>query len=508
MAEVLHQSVSANPAQLIAMARYDYDTFVSLLIPEVLEKPITDYQRRVFWRMVSDDISRYACALPRGHIKTVLMKMAFIYRLTYASTVFPLFLAGTVNLAESGTTDIVNILKSDRYTRIYGHVEFTRQRTVAAEYEFELNEHSIDVQTGKAITRRKQCMLRGRSSGQSVRGSSRNFRRPDFIGMDDIDQDDQIKTELGYAALKAWVYGPVMKIGYKDTPIVHIGNFITNKCVIGDHVLDPGWTSDHYSVLLPNGEPLWPGYWTREELLKDYKDYERQGMANTWFAEMLNNPMENANGMLAFKDIRFLPELSPAGYGVQYRSPYIVVDPAISSNSRANSTAIAVHAYNIERDVWQLAEIYTEKGMDSIKLYKKLAELSEKWFVSLWFIEAVAYQASLLPLYRAFLANAGLEGINMLATPGSYRQKNARIIPWLNLVKAGGYALTQGQLEIARDMLNYNPGKDDNVDDTLDVAAYSIQCQAVYGLQIESASAFVKRNVETEYVDGNQLLVR
>jgi hypothetical protein len=502
------QSVNASPAQLIARARVDYDTFVAILIPEVLEKPITDYQRRVFWRMVSDDIPRYACALPRGHIKTVLLKMAILYRLTYKRNLFPLFLAGTVNLAESGVSDIINILKSENYTRVYGEVTFTRQRSNTADYEFDMNEHLLDMQTGNPLVRRKQCMLRGRSSGQSVRGSSRNFRRPDFIGMDDIDQDSDIKSELGYTDLKSWVYGPVMKIGYKDTSIVHIGNFIAQKCVIGDHVLDPGWTSDHYSVLLPNGEPLWPGYWTREELVKDFKDYERQGMANTWFAEMLNNPMENANGMLAYNDIRFLPELHPEAYGTQYRSPFIVVDPAISNSKRANSTAIAVHAYNIERDVWQLAEVYTEKGMDSIKLFKKLVELSEKWFISNWFIEAVAYQASLLPLYRAFLANAGLDGIKLFATPGSYKQKSARIIPWLNLVKAGGYALTQGQLEITRNMLAYNPSDEDNIDDDLDVAAYSIPCQATYGLQIESATAYIAQAAAPEYVDGDQLLVR
>jgi hypothetical protein len=141
-------------------------------------------------------------------------------------------------------------------------------------------------------------------------------------------------------------------------------------------------------------------------------------------------------------------------------------------------------------------------------LFRKLVELSEKWFVSNWFIEAVAYQASLLPLYRAFLENAGLEGIKLFPTPGSNRQKMARIIPWLNMVKAGAYALTQGQLQIVRNMLSYNPAKDDNVDDDLDVAAYFILCQANYGIQIESATAFINRATATDYVDGDQLLVR
>jgi len=57
-------------------------------------------------------------------------------------------------------------------------------------------------------------------------------------------------------------------------------------------------------------------------------------------------------------------------------------------------------------------------------------------------------------------------------------------------------------------MLSYNPAKEDNVDDDLDVAAYFIPCQANYGIQIESATAFIKQATASEYVDGDQLLVR
>lgn len=502
------QSINADRATIISLARHDYDTFATLLISERMEYAINDYQRRVFWRMVNGDIQRYACALPRGHIKTVLLKLAIIYLLTYNPTiVFPLFLSGTHNLASEGVNDIVHILQSEQYTRIFGEVQFTRQQSNNADYHFTMNKHLIGA-FGKQITKPTQCFLRGRSSGQALRGMNVRMHRPDFIGMDDIDQDDDITNEGGYDKLKGWVYGPVMKIGYRTTKIVHIGNYIARKCVIGDHITDKGWVSDHFSAILPDGTSLWPEYWSKEQLIEDFKAYERQGQANVWFAEMLNNPLENAGGMISFSDIRFLPELMPGAIGVQYRSPFIVLDPAISDSKTANKTAIAVHAYNIERDIWQLAEVHSEVGLDSISTYKKLIDLSMKWKVGLWFIEPVAYQASLLPLYRAFLDNLGYP-IRLLPAPGSRKRKSARIIPWISLVRGQGYALSQGMIDVVQDMMAYKPNRENNVDDVLDVCAYFIPCQAEHSVQIESATAVINRAAHGNgYVDGDIFLRR
>lgn len=501
------QNVNADRATLIALARRDYDTFATLLIHERLEYGITEYQRRVFWRMVSMDIERYACALPRGHIKTTLLKLAIVYLLTYSDKiVFPLFLSGTHDLASEGVGDIVSILKSETYTQIFGEVTFTRSRSERGDYHFELTKHLLR-DDNSIYVKQAECVLRGRSSGQALRGTSVKMRRPDFIGMDDIDQDDDINAENGYQKLKNWVYGPVLKVGYRTTKFVHIGNYIARQCVIGDHVTDPAWVSDHFSALIPEGTPLWPEYWTKEQLLADFKLYERQGMANVWFAEMLNNPLENASGMIGFSDIRFLPELQPGANGVQYRSAFIVVDPAISDTKKANATAIAVHAYNIERDIWQLAEIHSEVGLDPLTTYAKMMEMSVKWGVTIWFIEAVAYQASLLPLYRAFLENVG-SNIRLLPTPGSKKRKSARIIPWINLVKAKEYALSLGQLEIVRDMIAYKPQNKENKDDALDVGAYFIPCHTEHGVLIESANTTIMRNSDDRQTLDGSIFVR
>lgn len=481
-------NVSINSDDLIVLARSDYDTFASLLIPDRLIQSIDSYHRRVFWRMVSDEIPKYACALPRGHIKTTLLKLAFVYMLVYGKQTFPLFLAGSHNLAESGCSDIMDILQSENFAKVYGAVKLETHRTSTADYAFTLNKIKIS-EAGTVIRTPTACLLRGRSSGQKVRGMSKRMMRPDVVGMDDIDQDDDIKSEIGYEGLKSWVYGPVLKIGYKDTRFIHIGNYIAQKCVIGDHIADEGWTSDHFSALKPDGAPLWPGYWTREELIADFRAYQRQGRANEWFAEMLNNPLENATGMIGYRDIRFLPSLIPLTGN--YSIVFLTVDPAISTKLSANRTAIAVHAFNVERDCWQLAEIVYEQGYDPIKLFVALLALSDKWGISFWAIEAVAYQASLLPLYKTFLANAQRDNIKVVAAPGSNRSKLNRITAWFGLLKSGSYALTEGQLGIVQRILAFKPQDDDNADDDIDAAAYFVNTFTLFGEQIAGPAAHV-----------------
>lgn len=471
-----------NREDLIAAASVDYDTFAGLLIAEHMEYDIDDYQRRVFWRMVSDKNLRYACALPRGHIKTTLLKLAFVYILTYRSNSFPVYFAGTHPLAENAISDIVDILRSESYTATYGQVRFTVERGSRGDYEFVLN-HWTHGPTGWTA-QTKACILRGRSSGQSVRGMSKKMRRPDFMAFDDIDQDDDI-TEVGYDSLKAWVYGPVMKLGYKNTRVVHIGNYIARKCVIGDHIGDPYWVSDHFSALLPDGTPLWPSYWTREELLADYRAYEKQGRAQDWFAEMLNNPLENANGIIRMSDIKFIPEALPRSDSHTYF--FLTVDPAISKSARANEIVVAVHAFHVQRQVWQCVELVYRRGYDPIDLYRLLISLSQKWGINVWGIEAIAYQASLLPLYQRFLRMHNLK-IKVVATPGSKRAKSERIIAWLGLLKAGTYCLTEGMFTILQNILAYDASKEDQRDDDLDACAYFIPMFAAFANMIAAPS--------------------
>ena len=480
------ESIALPREELIALASRDYDTFAGLLIPDVLENDIDVYQRRVFWRMVSEQNLRYACALPRGHIKTTLLKLAIVYIVTYQKPRFPVFFAGTHALAESAVSDIVNIFSSAAYASVYGAPTFTTSRGSRGEFEFDCNQWVLSA-SGTFVAVSKRVRLMGRSSGQSVRGMSKNFRRPDFIAFDDIDQDET--GEVSYNALKDWVYGPVLKLGYKNTRVVHIGNYIERQTVIGDHIGDPAWVSDHFSALLPDGSPLWPGYWTRDELLRDFAAYARQGKTQKWFAEMLNNPLENAEGLIALTDIRQLPEAVPKSGSHVYC--FLTVDPAISKSKRANHMVIAVHGFNQLRQVWQCLELVYQLGRDPIDLYRKLIELSDKWGINTWGIEAVAYQAALVAMYPRFLKNAQRK-INVVATPGSNRSKADRITSWIGLVKSGNYCLTEGMFTIIQNMLAYKPSEDDQIDDDLDAAAYFIPMFLEFSHMIAAAGDDMK----------------
>lgn len=471
------QPVSLSRDELITQMSLSYDTFAGALIGEHMDKGIADYQRTTFWRLVSPEIEKYASAMPRGHIKTTLVKLAIIYRLLYNSSRFVLYVSGIHDLAASNCEDIMDILQSPQFAAIYGKILVRRSRTTTADYIVEMPTVEFANDGAVKIVYRK-CILRGRSVGQKIRGLTRNFARPDFIAMDDIDHAGERSVEVEYAAVKEWVYGPLLKIGRKGTLFRQVGNYTQTRSLIGDHITDTEWVSDHYSALLPDGTTLWPDEWTAEALLSDFRSYAKQGMAGKWFAEMLNNPLENASGIISFSDIRRLPDVPP--YSASYACPFITVDPAISKTRYANESAIAVHGFNLERDVWQNLEMVCKKGLDSIKLFDTLVELSVKWGARVWVIESVAYQAALLTLYPVFLANAGLSHIVVKPAIGSTTAKSARIITFLSLIKRGGYALSDSQVGLVQRILAYRPDVSDQADDALDACAYFVRSMPEY----------------------------
>jgi Terminase RNaseH-like domain len=314
--------------------------------------------------------------------------------------------------------------------------------------------------------------------------------------MDDIDQDDKLSSEVSYDKIKDWVYSVLLKIGNKNTKFRQIGNFIKTRCVIGDHIMSSAWGSMHYSAIKPDGTPLWPALWDIERLTADFLEYQSQNRADTWMAEMLNNPFENVSGRIKYNDICFLPEVIPKGNN--YRSVFITVDPAISNNKRANKTAICVHAYNVAFDKWQLIEVISEKGLGPDETYEKLMSLTLKWGATKWFIESIAYQAALQQIYRRYLALTGLN-VEVHPSPRKISNKNERILSWFSLLKTQEYALTQGMLNVANEIISFRAETKDNSDDVIDAASDAVVIKSQFEGQLDAEFGDPLHNLTKNY---------
>lgn len=465
-------------ADLILNLEHNQEFFIQFFLGDELTLPVPQIHIDILKLMTHEDVDRFVCAIPRDHAKTTIAKLACIWYLLFSDYRFIVYMSCTTTIAIPATNDIVNFLETDNFKSVFGNVKWIKKQDGIGNYEFELVNGKGEI---------KYCILKAMSAGQQIRGLNTDNRRPDLAILDDIEDNKNIATEDLFRQLKQWFYGPFRKALNKfHNKIVHLGNMIAEKSLLNEHCKSEYWFSRHYGCILANGNTLWPDAWPMEKLIQDYREYQEAGMADVWFAEMMNLPLAGGHGLIKAEEIFYLPYVEPGNH--EYG--FITLDLAISEQTWAHRTVLAVHIWNGE--CWQIAETQDFLGIDPVTLFRRMIPVCEKWNIRVVGIEDVAYQASLKFVFRhlclenAIPVSADTFGEGMLFVPlkTNSTRKTQRIAPWAAMIKGHEYALTEGDFTITQQLLAYNPTKKQNDDDTIDACAYGIQMIESYLLQI------------------------
>lgn len=486
MSEVRTQ---ASRAAIISYLREDPEFLIQFFLGDELTLPVPDIHIEVFALMTHEDVDRFVCAIPRDHAKTTIAKLAVIWYLLFSDYRFVVYMSCTTTIAIPATNDIVNFLEGDNFKSVFGNVRWIKKQDGIGHYEFEIIDGNGDL---------KYCILKAMSAGQQVRGLNIDNRRPDLAILDDIEDNKNIATEELFRGLKQWFYGPFKKALNKfHNKIIHLGNMIADKSLLNEHCKSEYWFSRHYGCILADGTALWPDAWPIEKLIRDYQEYQEAGMADVWFAEMMNLPLAGGRGLIRAEEIYYLPRIDPGNH--EYG--FITIDLAITDKTWAHKTVAAVHVWN--GDCWQVAEYQDFMGIDPVSLFRKIIPMCEKWNIRVVGIEDAAYQASLKFMFRHLCmennipVSQDIHGEGMLFVPlkTNNQQKTQRIAPWAGMIKGHQYALTEGDFSMTQQLLSYNPQKKNNDDDFIDCGAYGIQMIDVYLLQIMEDSMPMKELV-------------
>jgi len=248
-----------------------------------------------------------------------------------------------------------------------------------------------------------------------------------------------------------------------------LGNMISQQSMLYENCQSDFWHSRRYGCLLANGTALWEDAWSLEKLMVDYAEYQEVGMADVWFAEMMNLPMASGAGLIEAEEITYKPAIEPRNHPIGF----LTVDLAISEKAWAHKTVIAVHSW-VDEEFWQIAETHEYTGIDPIALFYEIIRIGQEWGYYAVGIESVAYQASLQFVFPHLCLVDQIEGFEFVALTATNR-KIERLAPWAGLLKKGEYALTEGDFGITQQLLEYNPTKKHNTDDTIDACAHGPQ---------------------------------
>ena len=451
----------AVPVQLAAAEaafalEHDSEFFIQFFLGDELTFPVPVFHKDIFHLMVALEIARIVCAIPRDHAKTTLAKLACVWYFLFSDYRFIVYLSNTSGIAIPATNDIVNFLKSENFVATFGHCEWLVEQDGKGLYKFRLPQAFGN----------KLCILRALGAGQQVRGINVDNQRPQLAVIDDLEDNDNIATPELFLKLKKWMYGPFRKCLDKfHNKMIWLGNMISQNSMLYENCESDFWYSRRYGCLLSSGNALWPDAWSIEKLMQDYLEYQEAGMADVWFAEMMNLPMASGSGLIEAEDITYKPEIMPR----DHKLGFITVDLAISEQKWAHKQTIVIHIW-VDEEFWQIPITYECRTNDPVALFYELVQIANTWGIYTIGIESVAYQASLQYVFPHLCLIDGIEGFTFVPLPATGR-KVERLAGWAGLLKKGEYCLTEGDFHITRQVLEYNPAKKHNKDDTIDACA-------------------------------------
>ena len=226
------------------------------------------------------------------------------------------------------------------------------ERLEAVKHEIELNEKitlMFGPQRGEVWSHHKALLRNGTliqavGVGQSVRGVKHHEHRPDFLWIDDIEDEESVRTADACKERLSWLYNTLIPVCAKGALIRMTGNRLSSESVIAKVSEDPNWYHQKFPVMyqeLNTGEwtPAWPELYDLDWIESSRAESERMGLGDSWQQEYMCEAV--AAHLKTFK---------PEHYRVvpQFRTwhPVMVMfDPARTTNKKSANTGKAVASW-------------------------------------------------------------------------------------------------------------------------------------------------------------------
>lgn len=454
---------------IVAQMQTDLDVFAGIALPEECTEPFSDLHHNAWALMTASVLSnkrldKYAIAIPRGHAKTLLLKLLCLFIILFTKRRFILVLCTNATLAGEFISDVCDLLDGNNIIELFGdwRADITTDNEKKKKFHF----------------RGRDIIIKPQGVGGGIRGTNIKFVRPDIIICDDVQSlEDSENPEVSRKLLK-WFLGTLLKArSPKWCTVIYLGNMYPDiemgerggnlfTCLLRNLMLIKSWMTWVTGAILADGTALWEAVHPLEALLEDLRQDTELGEAAIWYAEVQNDPSASSTKHLDPDKIPTFPynELDLV------IGKFIVIDPSLGKKKS-------------DDQIVGLFYVYDDKGpvlMELRNIQKSAPELVEE--VIIWALkegvplvtaESVAYQATLLQWFAFWFDRLQIEGIQLAGVTPKGMSKPSRILAYFKSLMAGRSMCHPIPLPLITSQAQfYQPAKPNNIDDMLDVGAY------------------------------------
>jgi hypothetical protein len=402
-----------------------------------------------------------ALGLPRGFGKTTLVKLFILYCILFTQKKFILIISAKASLAQNILSDVVDMLEEENIKQAFG--------------DWKVGVEKDTQEMKKFGYRGRNIILAAIGAETSLRGLNLKNSRPDVMVFEDIQSRECADSEVQSTNLENWMVGTAMKA---KSPTGCMFLFVANMYPTKHSILrklkyNHRWTKFIAGGILEDGTSIWEELQPVAQLLTEFDNDLSMGKPEIFYAEVLNDENAAANNLI---NLNALPDI-PYDEGDIAAGNFIVIDP---SNDKANSDHVAIGYFEVHDAKPILIHAKSDRLSpgDTIREALKYALTHNCRLIA---VESVAFQFSLLYWFKFICNQLGIVGIEAVPVYPGTKSKITRILDMLKGYSKGEVyihprcrALAHGQIT------SFNPLKNDNVDDILDVLTYPPKILAEY----------------------------
>lgn len=467
----------------------------ALAMPHVMEflfPPLYVY----FWgrciKLLTQTDTRFpklALGIPRGHAKTMFLKLLILFIILYTKRRFILVICARADLANAVVSDVVDMLSHDNIRNLFGNWD---------------EDLEIDRQDTKRFTfRGRTVILKGVGQGTSFRGISEKLARPDVMIFDDSQTKECASSETTALEYAQWFRGTAMKA--KDPKFcfyLYVGNIYAKLelaaptkrqpeglfgCMLKNLKNSRHWESIIVGAILADGTALWEELQSLEQLLDEYQEDIEAGQEEVFLAEVMND--DEAVNTNLFDETKVPPY--PFAHDVTEQASYLIIDPSLGKSTSDDQQVGHFKVIDGHTVLWEVRNMQCSAP----DLVRQCIDWCLEENIPAICIENYAYQASLGQWFEAVMnpdsdlsldGISGLAGIEILLVSHGRASKNSRIKSMLKEVMGGDLIIhPQAKAILYSEITTFNPLKTNNRDNTLDVATYGNPVKHAFPQQIQ-----------------------
>ena len=224
--------------------------------------PITPAKIKEISRMNG---TKRVAAAPRGHAKsTTLTFKGTMHAIVYGYKHYPIIISDSSEQAEGFLDNI--------------RVEFEENEFLKEDF----GDLTGKVWRSNVLITSTNIKVEAIGSGKKIRGRKHRNWRPDLLVLDDIENDENVRTPEQRSKLENWFLKAVSKAGDDYTDIVYIGTLLHYDSLLAKTLKNPGYKAIKYKAVISfsKADDLWKKW---EDIYTDLSNDNHEEDAKAYF---------------------------------------------------------------------------------------------------------------------------------------------------------------------------------------------------------------------------------